>query len=136
MFSYRERYHVPLLFYGDVIKDEFRGKNSHNVGSQADVAATILGQLNIRHRISSGAKNLLNPYTRPFAFLAGTMVWVSSITNNVLLLTMLAKWYCTTAALRTRTERTSVLNDAKAYLQTVYQQFIELMKMNFKDIVF
>ncbi|SFV69590.1 putative sulfatase [hydrothermal vent metagenome] len=42
-------HHVPMLFYGEVIKKEYRGKNIDKIVSQRDIAATLLSQLNISH---------------------------------------------------------------------------------------
>jgi phosphoglycerol transferase MdoB-like AlkP superfamily enzyme len=120
-----QRYHIPLLFFGDVIKDEFKGRKFDNIGSQTDIAATLLNQMDIPAQQFKWSKNLLNPYNKPFAFFSwdngmgfidnqqcitfdnvGKMVLYNSNDKNI--------------------DRTSItLNYAKAYLQTVYRQFIE-----------
>ena len=43
-------HHIPMLFYGEVIKKEYRGKKIDKIVSQKDIAATLLSQLNISHR--------------------------------------------------------------------------------------
>ncbi|NCD72032.1 LTA synthase family protein [Mucilaginibacter agri] len=62
------KYHIPLLFFGDVIKDEYKGKKISALGGQTDIAATILGQLNLPSEDFKWSKNLLNPYSKQFAF--------------------------------------------------------------------
>ena len=62
------KYHIPLLFFGDVIKSEYRGKKISVLGSQTDIAATLLAQLNIPHVEYQWSKNLMNPYSKHFAF--------------------------------------------------------------------
>jgi phosphoglycerol transferase MdoB-like AlkP superfamily enzyme len=62
------KYHIPMLFYGDVIKAEYRGKRVTKLGNQVDLAATLLAQLNLSHDQFKWSKNLLNPYTPAFAF--------------------------------------------------------------------
>jgi len=42
-------HHIPMLFYGEVIKKRYRGKNVNKIVSQRDIAATLLSQLNISH---------------------------------------------------------------------------------------
>jgi len=42
-------HHIPILFYGDVIKKEYRGYEYKKIASQRDIAATLLSQLNIKH---------------------------------------------------------------------------------------
>ncbi|MNL51443.1 hypothetical protein D3C87_1745450 [compost metagenome] len=108
-----------------MIKDEFKGRKFDNIGSQTDIAATLLNQMDIPAQQFKWSKNLLNPYNKPFAFFSwdngmgfidnqqcitfdnvGKMVLYNSNDKNI--------------------DRTSItLNYAKAYLQTVYRQFIE-----------
>ncbi|WP_245869978.1 LTA synthase family protein [Pedobacter ginsengisoli] len=121
-----QRYHVPLLFYGDVIKDEFKGAKFNDVGSQADVAATILAQLDISAKEFVWSKNLLNPYAKHFAFFSwdngmGFIDNQQCVTFDNVGKTIL---YNSNAKRKDLTLKT--LNSAKSYLQNVYQQFIEL----------
>jgi phosphoglycerol transferase MdoB-like AlkP superfamily enzyme len=62
------KFRIPLIFAGDVIKPEFKGKRIHMLGSQTDLAATILSQLKIEHQQFNWSKDLLNKDTKPFAF--------------------------------------------------------------------
>lgn len=45
--SESQRFHIPLVLVGDVIKPEFRGKQLPVFGSQTDIAKTVLGQLGL-----------------------------------------------------------------------------------------
>jgi phosphoglycerol transferase MdoB-like AlkP superfamily enzyme len=62
------KYHIPLLFFGDVIKPEYRGLRVKKLGNQTDMVATVLAQLNLPHQQFKWSKNLLNPDTKDFAF--------------------------------------------------------------------
>lgn len=62
------KYRIPLLFYGDVLKKEYRGKRINKVGSQTDIAAMLLAQLSIENNEFAWSKNLLNPKVKEFAF--------------------------------------------------------------------
>jgi phosphoglycerol transferase MdoB-like AlkP superfamily enzyme len=62
------KYHIPLLFFGDAIKPEYRGTKITKLGNQTDIAATILAQLNLPQQKFKWSKNLLNPYAQEFAF--------------------------------------------------------------------
>ncbi|MCX6244131.1 MAG: sulfatase-like hydrolase/transferase [Bacteroidetes bacterium] len=64
----KEYHKIPLLFYGNVIRDEFRGKRWNKLGNQQDIAATLLAQLGIDHKKFSWSKDLFNPYTADFAY--------------------------------------------------------------------
>lgn len=120
------RYHIPLLFYGDVIKEEFKGKKFNNVGSQQDVASTLLAQLNIPAKDFLWSKNLLNPYTKNFAF----FTWDNGLgfinNNQCVTFDNVGK----TILYNSNPKNISLTNQnlklGQAYLQTVYQQFIKL----------
>lgn len=121
-----ERYHIPLLFYGDVIKDEFKGKVYNQTGSQQDIAATLLPQLNIDAKDFVWSKNLLNPYAPHFAFFTwdnglgfvkdGHCVTFDNIGRSIL--------YNSDPKNTQQTDKNLKLG--QSYLQTVYQQFIKL----------
>lgn len=117
-----ERYHIPLLFYGDVIKKEYRGKKSDKIGSQQDLATTLLAQLNISAKEFTWSKNMLNPYAKGFAFFSwdngfGFINATQSVTFDNVGKTILYQ---------TNPNTNSNLNFGKSYLQTAYQQFIKL----------
>lgn len=63
-----ERYHIPLLFFGGALKEEFKGRKIEKYGSQVDVASTLLQQINIPDTAFHFSKNLLNPANKGFAF--------------------------------------------------------------------
>ncbi len=121
-----ERYHIPLLFYGDVIKEEYKGKRSAKVGSQQDLAATLLAQLNISAKEFTWSKNLLNPYTKEFAFFS----WDNGLgfINSTQCVTFdnVGKTILYQTNEKNKTATNSNLNFGKSYLQTAYQQFIKL----------
>lgn len=62
--------HIPMLFYGEVIKPEYRGMKYDTVASQTDLASTLLHQLDLDAGPFTYSKNLFNPYTNHFAFYA------------------------------------------------------------------
>lgn len=66
----REYHKIPLLFYGNVIKEEFRGKIWHKMGNQHDIPATILAQMGIPSNAFHWSKNLFNPFIPDFAYFA------------------------------------------------------------------
>ena len=59
---------IPMLWYGDVIKEEFRGTQCGIIGSQVDIPQTLLAQLNINTDIFQWGKNMFNPYSNKFAY--------------------------------------------------------------------
>ncbi len=121
-----ERYHIPLLFYGDVIKKEYKGKTSDKIGSQQDLAATLLAQLNIPAREFTWSKNLLNPYTKEFAFFSWDNGFGFINPTQCVTFDNVGKTILYQTNPKNETETKNNLNFGKSYLQTAYQQFIKL----------
>ncbi len=65
-----ERHHIPLLITGGALKQEWKGKTIHKVGSHTDIAATLLGQLNKAATNFPYSKNLFNATNPAFAYYA------------------------------------------------------------------
>lgn len=61
-------YRIPLLFWGPVIKEEYRGKKMEVLGSQFDLPATLLYQMSIPSAAYPWSKDLMNPAVKQFAF--------------------------------------------------------------------
>jgi phosphoglycerol transferase MdoB-like AlkP superfamily enzyme len=59
---------IPMLLWGGVIKDEFKGYRNKKICSQIDFASTLLHQLEIPATRFKWSKNLFNPYTPEFAY--------------------------------------------------------------------
>ncbi|HEX8377727.1 MAG TPA: LTA synthase family protein [Pedobacter sp.] len=63
-----DRFRIPLLFFGEVIRPDYRGKRISKIGSQTDIIATVLTQLKIPAQEFRWSRDLLNPGTPEFAF--------------------------------------------------------------------
>lgn len=62
------RFHIPIIFYGDVLKPEFRGATISNIGMQSDLPSTILSQLRLPNKQFQWSNDLLNFYRKNFAY--------------------------------------------------------------------
>jgi hypothetical protein len=58
---------IPMLFYGEVLKQEVRGMKYEETAAQTDLASTLLHQLHLPATDFIYSKNLFNPGTRKFA---------------------------------------------------------------------
>ena len=63
----RSRYQIPLILAGGAI---LRPMKVGIIGSQHDIAATLLGQLGVEHREFTFSKNMMSDATPKFAFFA------------------------------------------------------------------
>lgn len=64
--------HIPLLFFGEVLRPEFKGKKNVIVGAQHDLVSTLLNQLHQQADEFKWSKNLMNPNVHQFAYYALT----------------------------------------------------------------
>ncbi len=120
-----ERYRIPLLFFGEVIKPEFKGFRVNKTGNQTDLAATLLKQLKIDAGRYVWSKDLLNPETPEFAFFnwdngfgfadKQQAISFDNIGRNIIL-----------RKNKVSSDKDSVLtNYGKAYMQEVFRQYLE-----------
>ncbi|MCD0490195.1 LTA synthase family protein [Pedobacter sp. MC2016-14] len=121
-----QRYHIPMLFFGDVIKKEYQGKVFDRVGSQIDLANTLLSQLSMNTKPFIWSKNLLNPYTRPFAFFSwdNGMGFINS--QQCVTFDNVGKRVLYNDNKTAPKQTAESLRDGQSFLQKAYQQFIEL----------
>ena len=69
----KERFKIPMLFYGNVLKQNYKGKKCGNLGSQLDISTTILNQLGYNSNEYLYGSDLLDgdsfvPYAFPGGF--------------------------------------------------------------------
>lgn len=67
-----DKFHIPLLLAGGALRPEARGRVVPVLGSQTDVAATLLHQLGLPARQFGWSRDLLAPWARSFAYYSYT----------------------------------------------------------------
>ncbi len=118
------RFRIPLLFLGDVIKPEFRGKRISKIGSQTDIAATVFTQLKIPAQEFKWSRDLLNPDTPDFAFFDWDNGFGVVNPRQVISFDNTGK-----RVIFKKTEQSlqdeNLLRWGKAYMQQVYQEYLD-----------
>ena len=116
---------IPLLFYGDVLKEEFHGKNCNGIGSQTDITATLLAQLSMDHSEFKWSKNLLNPACPEFAYYSfdDGLGWIEP-GHHFAYHHELDKYV--SESYENKTKQENVIKKGKAYLQVAFQEFLDL----------
>jgi phosphoglycerol transferase MdoB-like AlkP superfamily enzyme len=61
-------FRIPMLIFGEPLKQEFRGKECKTIGSQSDISATLLHQLRYNSSQFKFSKDLLSTDVQSFAF--------------------------------------------------------------------
>jgi phosphoglycerol transferase MdoB-like AlkP superfamily enzyme len=115
------RYHIPLIFFGDVIKPEYRGKRIEKIGNQTDIAATILAQLNISSDKFKWSKDLLNPGSKDFSFFNWDNGFGFVTTEQTVSFDNVGKRIIYK---QNNSSSDKQVENGKAYMQEVYQEYL------------
>lgn len=117
-----QRSHIPLLFFGNVLQPSFKGKVVNRVASQTDLPATVLAQLGIRHNEFYWSKNLMNPFSKEFAFNSynNGFVWMGK--EQQIGFDSNSKKVNYRGA--SKGSDSLLIRCGQAYLQTVYQEYL------------
>ncbi len=121
-----QRFHIPLILYGDVIKDEFKGKIFSQTGSQQDLAATLLAQLNMSSKDFKWSKNLLNPSVKHFAYFSWDNGFGYIENDHTVTFDNVGKRVLYNNKPADTAQTNKLLNSGKSYIQSAYQHFINL----------
>jgi phosphoglycerol transferase MdoB-like AlkP superfamily enzyme len=136
-----QRYRIPLLIFGGAIKPEFAGLKVGKIGSQTDIATTILKQVGLSTGKFTWGKDLFNSSTKDFAFFnwdqglgfvtPDQTVTFDLVGKNVLFESSNSSIKNSNSALELKKEKAaakapdeSALNAGKAFMQEVYQAYI------------
>lgn len=117
-------YHkIPMLFYGPVLKQEFRGQISTHLGYQPDLVATLLPQINMDATAFPWSKNLLDDKTSEFAYTAYEegFAWLRP-SGQVSYEKRLNYYYKNTVP---EAQFDSISKEGKAFLQVLFQDYME-----------
>ncbi|MDH5825689.1 LTA synthase family protein [Sphingobacterium faecium] len=120
------RFHIPLLFFGDVIKPEFRGKKFDKIGNQTDMVGTLLHQLGLSSERYHWSRDLLNPTTPQIAFYNSKDAFGVITPEQAVSFDNVGKiinYKQNSNFPHAKTD--SLLNIGKAYYQEVYHEFLK-----------
>jgi len=119
------RYRIPFLFFGEVIKKEFRGTKIDKIGNQTDMATTLLHQLGISADAYVWSKDLLDPQTPPFGFFDWDDGFGVVSPEQTLTFDNIGKNIIYEKNVNASDSLNEVLKQkGQAYLQEVYQQYL------------
>jgi phosphoglycerol transferase MdoB-like AlkP superfamily enzyme len=120
-----KRYRIPLLFFGDVIKTEYKGSRINKFGNQTDLATSLLNQVNMSSTRYSWSKNLFNPSTPGFAFFNWDNGFGFATKDQIISFDNVGK----NIILRKNVANPKIDKDlvryGKAHMQEVFQQYLD-----------
>ncbi|MFH2096007.1 MAG: LTA synthase family protein, partial [Bacteroidota bacterium] len=114
---------IPMLFFGNVVKEEFRGTRFEKICSQVDIPATLLAQLGIDYKKYNWSKNLFNPSCPEFAYYAfkDGVGWV--IPGNQFAYHHQDEIYYIDR-IQDTLHREDIIMDGKCYLQVLFEEYL------------
>lgn len=122
-FNSPEYHHIPMLFYGEVLKDKFRGTKFSKMIAHTDIPATLLAQLGHDHSDFHWSRNIMNPYSPEFNYF--------TMDNGLGWIRPSGFWtydYSTTSVILNTfpaSEQEKAMKEGKAYLQRVFQEYMD-----------
>lgn len=120
-----KRYRIPLLFFGDVIKTEFKGTRINKFGSQTDLAASLLNQLNMPSNRYSWSKDLFNPETPGFAFFNWDNGFGFATKDQIISFDNVGKNIIMRKNIANPKIDQDLVRYGKAHMQEVFQQYLD-----------
>ena len=116
---------IPMLFYGDVLKDEYKGYKYQDICSQTDLTKTLLKQLDLNAGEFKWSKDIFNPYTKRFAYfeLNQGFGWVRN--QGYISYDHFNKRFFQNTTKNDSISR-KYLKEGGAYLQVLFQEYIDL----------
>jgi phosphoglycerol transferase MdoB-like AlkP superfamily enzyme len=117
-----EYHSIPVLFYGNVIKVEYRGIQWEQPGSQVDFAATILAQMELPHDQFNWSRNLFNPYAPKFRYFGfdNGVIWTEPGTGFSYDADLKMYYWKNPENIGEQT-----IKNGKSYLQVIFQEYVD-----------
>ncbi len=120
-----KRYRIPMLFFGDALKPEFKGIKISKYGNQTDLISTLLTQLNIPDKRYPWSKDLLNPKTSGFGFFNWDNGFGFATEEQIISFDNVGKNIILRRNDANPTIDAELTRKGKAYMQEVFQQYLD-----------
>jgi phosphoglycerol transferase MdoB-like AlkP superfamily enzyme len=122
-----EYHRIPLLFYGNVLKDEFRGSQTGRIADNSSIPKTLLNQLGLQSDDFHWGSDLFNPYSPEFAYVVLNDGYMWKTPKGEVVYSMMWKHYYSKKFPdgTTPAEMMSFTRDGKSYVQALFQDFLD-----------
>ena len=124
--TYDEKYfHIPLLIWGGALNKSYSGTKINRVGSQADLAKTLLNQLDINSSEYHWSKDLLDPTSASWAICTSTLSYGWKDKDGYTVYHMIDN-RLVGSPYEEQVKIDAALEKCRAVLEAVYREFITL----------
>jgi phosphoglycerol transferase MdoB-like AlkP superfamily enzyme len=123
-----EFHHVPLFFYGNALKDEYRGVKNDRIADNSSIPKTILGQLGLQDTGFKWGSNLFNPYSPEFAYVVLNDGYAWKTPEGEIVFAMKWQHFYKKEFPEGTTWQTieDFIRQGKSYVQVLFQEFLDL----------
>lgn len=123
-----EFHRIPLFFYGNVLKPEFRGVQMNRIADNSSIPRTLLRQLDIPEDGFKWGANLFNPYGPEFAYvvLNDGYTWKSPEGEFVYSIIWDHYYKKEFPEGTPQQEIDEFIRKGKSYVQVLFQEFLDL----------
>lgn len=118
-------FHIPLLIWGGAIKEEYKGYRHNKIGSQADLAKTLLNQLQLPSDEFHWSKDLFNPNTQEWAICTSTLSYGWKDSSGYTVYQMIEDRLIK-SAYENPQKTDEVLKKCRAVMESMYREFKEM----------
>lgn len=119
-------HHIPMLFYGEVLKPEYRGYIYSRMMQQHDLAATLLHQLGWSAKEFPWSRNALNPYQQEFAYMPYSpdgMIYMRPGNEYSIDFFRGGDWHHN--YIKDTAMTPQLIREGRSYLQEVFRQYLQ-----------
>jgi phosphoglycerol transferase MdoB-like AlkP superfamily enzyme len=123
-----EFHRIPLLFYGKVLKEEFRGKKINRISDNSSIAKTILKQLGMPADEFKWGSDLFNPYSPEYAYFVLNDGYAWKTPEGEVVYSMKWKHFYKKDFPKgtTPAKVETFIRKGKSYVQVLFQEFLDL----------
>ena len=120
----KEYQHIPMLWVGNVLKEEYVGKKCDVVSSHLDIAPTLLNQLGYSKEAFRWGKDIFNPYHQHFAYFeVNNGFGIITDSSSVIYFTIDNNNDSRTYFVGDEAQKESLLKKGKAYSQYLFETY-------------
>lgn len=122
-----EYHHIPLLLYGNALKDEYKGVKNSRIADNSSLTKTILKQLGLPADEFRWGSDLFNPVSPEFAYVVLNDGYMWKTPKGEIVYSMMwYHYYSKKFPEGTSFEQVeSFTRDGKSYVQVLFQDFLE-----------
>lgn len=122
-----EYHHIPLLFFGKALRDEFKGIQDDRIADNSSLPKTLLNQLNLPSGEFTWGSDLFNPYAPEFAYVVLNDGYMWKNPQGEIVYSMMWKHYYSKKFPdgTPQDDIDAFIRQGKSYVQVLFRDFLD-----------